>query len=94
MPRNHNQKTPADIAEEERLKKADAESDSLFDNDPILGQAYDEISTRENQKINKHTKKKTITGAEIIDRLLSRTNEIFNRFAGSGILGGLRINSA
>jgi len=64
-------KTLADIIEEE-LKKFDAKPD-LFADDPVVGQAYDEAQNKGKQKINKPTKKKTITGAEIIDLLLSRT---------------------
>lgn len=71
IPEETTKKTLKEILEEE-LKKFDAKLD-LFADDPICEQAYDEAQNKENQKINILTKKKTITGAEIIDLLLSRT---------------------
>jgi len=69
-------KTPADIAEEERLKKADAESDSLFDNDPLLGDAYDHNHAMDKLELSQYLKQITvITGAKIISLLFQHVEE-------------------
>jgi len=69
-------KTPADKAEAKRLKKSDAESDSIFDNDPILGDVFDDIQAMEDRKFSQYPEQRTvITGAQFIDLLFQHTEE-------------------